>query len=189
MPWLESVRQTGPMPPGLAAKMRSSPSMPRPGKVRTFLERFEDAIGWPIDLIFRHFEKRLFELAMTVCMMGDGILLMLSPASVEASAFRYLTQALPLGLCIAIFLGLGGVRLVALALNGHWMPWGAYARAIGAVAGAVMWGQMSAALWTFGMWNERPFSPGIPIYTTLALFEIISMYVALIGARSHGIRH
>lgn len=188
MPWQESERRTFVRPPAPAAKTPSSPNTPRPGRLRMLWERFEDFIGWPIDLIFRHFEKRLFELAMTVAMIGEGILLMVSPRSIDASSFHYLTGVVPLWLCITIFMGLGGARIVALVLNGHWMPHGAYVRAVGAVAGAVMWAQMCAALATWNVTYDVPLSPGVPIYSTLALFEIVSMYFALIGAKVYG-RH
>lgn len=152
------------------------------------MERFEDFLGWPIDLVIRHFEKRLFELAMTVAMIGEGLLLLLSPRSIEASSMKYLLDAVPLWLCIILFMWLGGARIVALALNGHWMPYGAYVRAIGAATGAVMWAQMGASLLTNNMAKDDPVSPGIPIYVALALFELVSMYYALVGAKFRGSR-
>lgn len=186
MHWRRSTRppsKTGGEPP---AKSGSPSATPTRSVMRRAWDCFEDFLGWPIDLLLRHFEKRLFELAMTVAMMGEGLLLLMSPRSVESSAFRFIINVMPMWLCIVIFIGLGGARVVALILNGHWMPSGAYVRAIGAVAGAVMWGQMCASLWTFNMVADTPVSPGIPIYATLTLFEIVSMYFALVGARAYG---
>lgn len=188
MHWRGSERQTGPMPPARAVKTASSSAMPPRGRLLAYWERFEDLIGWPIDILARHFEKRLFELAMTVAMLGEGLLLLVSPRSIEASSMKYLIDVMPLWLCILLFLWLGGARIVALALNGHWMPYGGYVRAVGAVAGAVMWAQMGASLLTNNIAKDDALSPGIPIYVTLSLFEIVSMYFALVGTKAYGKR-
>lgn len=186
MHWPPSIRPTGRMPDAPPAKTKSQPSMLPQTKLGAAWDRFEDFLGWPIDLLMRHFEKRLFELAMTVAMMGEGLLLMLSPRSIEASSFRYLIDVVPIWLCIILFAWLGGARIIALALNGHWMPHGAYVRAVGAVAGAFMWAQMGASLLVNNMAKGDPVSPGIPIYATLTLFEVVSVYFALVGARRYG---
>lgn len=153
--------------------------------IRT-MDAIDAALDWPINLIVRHFEKRLFELAMTVIMLGEALLLILSPASLAASSFHFMLETMSLTTCILLFSTLGVARIVALALNGHWLPYGAYVRAVGAVFGALMWGQMAAALLEWGAHTMKPVSPGIPVYITLALFEIISMYRALIGTRGAG---
>lgn len=151
------------------------------------LNGLEAIVGYPTDLIVRHFERRMFELAMTVTMIGEALLLTFSPTSIEASSFRFMLQAMNAPMCVILFASLGLARIVALGLNGHWHPYGAYIRAGGAVVGAFMWGQMCAALLEHGAAVGAPISPGVPIYTTIALFEIISMYRALIGAKkAHG---
>jgi len=150
------------------------------------MDAIDTALDWPINLIVRHFEKRLFELAMTTIMLGEAILLILSPGSLAASSFHFMSETMPLAACIVLFALFGIARIVALALNGHWLPYGAYVRAGGAVVGALMWGQMAAALLEWGQQTMKPVSPGIPVYVTLALFEIISMYRALIGAQAVG---
>lgn len=186
--WPQSTRQHNRIDGEPLAKSGSRSGTPAPSWMPRAWDRFEDFIGWPIDLLLRHFERRLFELAMTVAMIGEGVLLSLSPRSIESSAFQFIIQMVPLWLCIVIFVGLGGARILALSLNGHWMPFGAYVRAVGAVAGAFMWGQMCASLWTYNIVRDTEISPGIPIYATLTLFEIVSMYFALVGARAYGSR-
>lgn len=157
--------------------------------IRT-IDRFGEALDRPIDAMFRHFEKRIFELATALMMFGQGMLILSFPDAIEASAYRYITLVMTGWVCCALFLTLGVARIIALALNGHWHPYGAYIRAIGASLGAIMWSQMDAALisatWAF---RETP-SPGIPVYFMLAIFEVISMYRALAGAaRKNGNAH
>jgi hypothetical protein len=123
-----------------------------------FLFKIEAALDWPTDLIIRHFERRLFELAMAVIMIGVGLLLL--------SAF---------------FLVAGIARIIALALNGNWMPWGAYVRAAGAAMGAFVWSQWGAAEFQLHL-AGLPISRDVIVYGGLAFFEVISFALALRGA-------
>lgn len=149
------------------------------------MQKLADALNevfdWPLRMVVTHFQKRKFELAMTLIMLGEALLLFFSPGSIEASAFRFITDTLSSQAILVIFTVLGVSRIIALALNGNWMPWGAYVRAFGAFCGALMWAQMDAALFTLPTNTGSPLSPGIPVYTVLAMFELISMYEALLG--------
>jgi hypothetical protein len=136
----------------------------------------------PIDIIVSHFENRLTELAMAVIFLGSSILLMFSPASIAVGGLDYLSGTFSLWTVIAIFFVLGVSRIVALGLNGHWLPYGAYVRAAGAAVGAIMWLQVSAALITFSS-NGNPLPLETVTYGVLAIFEGISMYRALLGAK------
>ena len=147
------------------------------------LDKVEAALDWPADMIVRHFERRQFELAMAIIMSGVGMLLFLSPASLEASSMKYLLQVMRVETCATVFFLAGIARIVALALNGHWMPNGAYVRAGGAAVGAIMWSQWGAALLQLHF-TGHPISPGVIVYSGLAFFEVISFSRALRGAAS-----
>lgn len=135
----------------------------------------------PIDALVRHFENRLFELAMASCFLAGAIVLTFSPSSVKAGGLSYLS-GINVTALTAIFYLTGLSRIIALALNGHW-KYGAYVRACGAVVGAFMWGGVILpSLVVFGMaTGNLPFSVGT--YAVLAFFEIVSMYRALAGAK------
>lgn len=137
-----------------------------------------------MDRIYRHFEQRLFETAMAIAFFGEGVLLIFSPGSVEAGAFRFMLQVMSVQTITVVYLIIGVSRIIALGLNGHWMPYGAYTRAVGAAIGALMLAQMDAALVTYSTHgNSLPF--GTPLFGVLALFETISMYRALLGAKAY----
>lgn len=139
----------------------------------------------PIDIIIKHFENRLFELAMAVIFFGSSLMLAFSPGSVRAGGLMYLASAFSVWTLVVIFFMVGASRIIALILNGWWMPYGAYVRAAGAACGAIMWLQVEGALITFGSREGvLPFST--VTYGVLALFEAISMYRALIGAKKDG---
>ena len=145
------------------------------------IDKIEAALDWPTDMIIRHFERRQFELAMAVIMSGVGVLLFLSPASLEASYMKYLLQVMRVETCATVFFLAGIARIVALALNGHWMPWGAYVRAGGAAVGAIMWAQWGAALLQLHF-TGHPILPEVIVYSGLAFYEVISFSRSLSGA-------
>lgn len=139
----------------------------------------------PIDLVVRHFENRLFELAMALIFFGSSALLMFSPDSARAGGLMYLSATFNVWTLAVIFFIVGSGRIIALGLNGYWMPYGAYVRAVGCGVGAIMWLQVDAALITFGTREAvLPFST--VTYGVLAVFEAISMYRALLGAKRNG---
>ncbi len=137
---------------------------------------------WTISLLLRHFEKRLFELAMAVIMLAESALLFSSPQSISESAFLYALEMISTETFFWIFFLFGMARLIAITLNGHWMPWGAVLRCLGAFFGALMWAQWCAALFILNARSGMPISPDVPVYAVLACFEIISMYRAILGA-------
>lgn len=145
------------------------------------IKAFEYAMNWPFNAIVRHFEKRLYEMSMAIIMIGVGTLLFFSPHSLEASSMKYLLEVMSVWTCSTVFNVFGVARIVALALNGHWMPGGAYVRAGGAAVGALIWGQWAAALFELHLKTGSPISPGVPVYAILAFFEAISYFRALNG--------
>lgn len=141
----------------------------------------------PLELVIRHFENRMFEVAMAAIFFGSSVQLFFSPGSAQAGGLIYLSATFNSWTLTIIFFIVGVSRIVALALNGHWMPQGAYVRAAGCAVGAVMWLQVDAALITFGSRDGTlPFST--VTYGVLAVVEAISMYRALLGAKRNGRR-
>lgn len=134
---------------------------------------------WPVKAIVTHFENRLFELAMTVAMLAIAAWVVAWPGSIEAGSFKYLLRVMSPAAVIGIYAILGIARIAALIANGQWPLYGPIVRAIGALLAAFVWAQMSAALFLWGDVTGRPPSIGIPLYATLALFELISMYRAM----------
>ncbi|MBR1150067.1 hypothetical protein [Bradyrhizobium sp. JYMT SZCCT0428] len=135
-----------------------------------------------------HFENRLFELATTAMMLGLAVLIALWPDAIAASAFRYLLLVLSPawlggGFCIA-----GTLRLAALVANGSWPFYGPILRAIGALSGAMIWCQMCIALVLLIPNVGSTPSPGIPVYLVLTIFELFSMYRALVLVNRDDIR-
>ncbi len=139
-------------------------------------------LEYPAAVILKHFEQRLFESAMTLIMLSEWALIYLSPRSIEESAFRYMLHTVSATTICWTFFTIGLLRFVALVLNGHWMPWGAIARMVGALIGALTWAQWCAALFILYDAKGLAISPGVPVYGILALFEIVSLYRALDGA-------
>ncbi len=127
-----------------------------------------------------HFENRLFELATTMMMLGLAVHIAIWPQSIGSSAFRFILEVLnPAWLGIGFFAA-GTLRLAALIANGAWPFYGPILRAVGALSGAMIWAQMSVALVLLIPNVGLIPSPGIPVYLVLALFELFSMYRALV---------
>lgn len=122
--------------------------------------------------------NRLFEWVMTIALLGLGFLVIQWPQSVVVSDFRYILHAVgPVHLGI-FFIVIGGFRIAALIANGSWRR-GPIVRAVGALAGALVWGQMELALLLLIPIAGTPPSPGVPVYFGLVIGELISVYRAL----------
>lgn len=141
--------------------------------------RLEYAMEWPIKAIVHHFENRLFELAMTCAMISIAVWVTIWPSSIEVGSFRYLLLVMSPAAIVGVYFLFGIARFAALIANGQWRIYGPLIRAIGALLAAFVWAQMSAALYLLSTVTGNPPSIGIPVYGTLALFELISMYRAL----------
>lgn len=129
-----------------------------------------------LPILLRHFENRFSELAAALMMFGISIMVYVRPDSVDSHAFDLIGVAI-----VDEFLGLtffivGSVRIVALVANGAWPIYGPWMRAMGALAGALIWSQMSLSLIIAG----QPV-PAIPIYVVLTAAELVSIYRALAG--------
>ncbi|WP_375782926.1 hypothetical protein ACE10Z_23720 [Bradyrhizobium sp. Pha-3] len=108
------------------------------------------------------------------------------PDSIRASGFRQILDVLSVAWLGWGFAVAGGLRIAALIVNGASDFWGPLLRAMFALSGALIWLQMSIALYHLTPTVGSPPSPDISIYLTLSAVELVSMYRALVGVRWHG---
>lgn len=129
----------------------------------------------------RYCGNRLFEWIMAGIFVAVSIELAIWPQAVGASNFRYLPLdniALPI-----LLLVIGASRIGALLANGRfWPQWTPKVRAFGALAAALIWFELAAALAVYVVSVGRPPSPGIPVYLGLMLGEIITCYRAALAS-------
>lgn len=132
----------------------------------------------------RHYlEGRIFEWAMAVSMVLLAVQTLAWPATLAASAFSLMTLLMPAQF-ISIFLFIFGfARVAALIVNGRSYVHGPRVRAIGALAGAVLWAQFDLAL-IASFTVKGPPSPDIPFWFTFTLAELYSAYRAAGDVRS-----
>jgi hypothetical protein len=133
--------------------------------------------------ISHYLEGRLFEWAMACSMVLLAVETFIWPMTLNASAFYWLTKVLPTSLIGIFLLTFGLVRCAALVANGRSLVHGPRIRAIGALAGAVMWAQFDLAL-IASFTVKGPPSPGIPFWFTFTFAEIYSAYRAASDVRS-----
>jgi hypothetical protein len=129
-----------------------------------------------------HIEGRLFEWAMSFAMVLLALETFAWPRTLEASAFHWLTAAMPASGIGALLLLFGMARCAALITNGRSHVHGPRIRAIGALAGAVMWAQFDLAL-IASFTVKGPPSPGIPFWFTFTFAELYSAYRAASDVR------
>lgn len=129
---------------------------------------------------------RLFEWCMATMMVLIAFTLALPGDTMERAALRPIAE---MGFSEAnmamVFGSVGAVRVCALFMNGFINnarvgPKGAYARAFGAAVGCIIMGQFSVALvWDAFTVAHAP-SFVIPVFGTLAGFECLSVYIAVL---------
>lgn len=137
------------------------------------------------DFAHPYCRNRLFEWTMALAQLSLGLWMVIFPAAMGSSAFRFINDAIGNHSLMVTFLSIGVFRIAALIANGRWKIWGARIRALGSWAGATLWLQMSVALAMLIPNVGTPPSPGIPVYLALAIAEIVSTY----RARADGNRH
>lgn len=112
-------------------------------------------------------------------MLGIAVVLAVSPKAIAYSTFHLM---LDIGFSQAavtlFFFGAGMFRIAALYANGNWPIYGPWFRALGALAAAVVWGQLMLALYSASAMTGT-ISPGVPVYFFLVTGELISCYRAL----------
>jgi hypothetical protein len=140
--------------------------------------RFTGALFADMTPLMRHYlEGRLFEWVMATAMVFLAVETFVWSQTIAASAFHLLAEVMP-GEFIGVFLLLfGTARFAALITNGRSRVYGPWVRALGALAGAVMWAQFELAL-VGDMSSDKPPSPGIPFWFAFILAELYSAYRA-----------
>lgn len=133
--------------------------------------------------ISHHIEGRLFEWGMAFAMLCLALQIFIWPLTLGASAFRYLAFIVNTENVGLLFLVVAIARGVALIINGRSSVYGPRVRAMGALAGAVIWAQMDVALFILMFETNNPPSPGIPVYFALTVCELISSYRAATDVR------
>lgn len=126
--------------------------------------------------------NRLFEWTTTVMLILIGIHLTIWPNAVNNSAFRFIYDIVGASVLLSAYLFVGWFRVLALIANGRWPRWGPRIRAVGCVLGALIWLNMDMALVQLARTGNVP-SPGIWVYATLVVSELISAYRAASDAR------
>lgn len=125
--------------------------------------------------------NRLFEWVMTVAMLGLALEIVIWPATIQASAFRFILLVVSTQFLGWFFLIAGTVRIAALIANGAWPVYGPWMRVATSAAVALIWIEMDAALFMLPPLTFAP-SPGIPVYFALTIGELISCYRAISDA-------
>lgn len=136
-----------------------------------------------LDIIRRHLDGRIFEWAMAVSMVLLAVQTLAWPATLDASAFHLLTSVMPTQFISIFLLIFGFARVAALIVNGRSYVHGPRVRAIGALAGAVLWAQFDLAL-IASFTVKSPPSPDIPFWFTFTFAELYSAYRAAGDVRS-----
>lgn len=109
-------------------------------------------------------------------------------ANIANTSFRRMLETGITQLDVHLFvLVIGPTRIAALLANGAWPRYGPAARALGALAGAVFWGQLAMALVGFGEWTGAV-TIGVYVYLGLVAAELLSIHRAIADARFHAAR-
>lgn len=137
-----------------------------------------------IKSVSQHIEGRLFEWGMAFAMLLLALEIFIWPLTLGASAFRYLAFVVDTENVGLLFFVVAIARGAALIINGRSSVYGPRVRAVGALAGAVIWAQMNVALFILMVETNKPPSPGIPVYFALTVCELISSYRAATDVRS-----
>jgi hypothetical protein len=128
-------------------------------------------------LIRRYVENRLFEWIMAAAMIWLGFQIIILPRTLEAPSFILLIQFLP-KLSINFFLIFFGVlRVAALIANGRSAIYGPYGRAVGAIAGAILWAQFDISI-IYSLGNHIPPPPAAAFWFSFIFGELYSAYRA-----------
>lgn len=121
---------------------------------------------------------RLFEITMTIALIGMALACLQSGDVLTKTAFRkllsiHMTQTI-LG---TIFGTLGFLRVVALVVNGRSRKWGPRIRFGASVACAFLWAEIALAIYLASPILEA-ISLGVPMYLALSVGEVGAGYRA-----------
>lgn len=126
----------------------------------------------------------LFEWTMATALFLLGVHLLVWPEAMGASSFWLILSTFGRSWLTAVYLIVGGLRMMALFANGASKRLGPHVRAIGAFCGAAIWLQMDIALIGLIGAQGTPPSPGIPVYSALVVAELFATYRAAADANA-----
>lgn len=134
----------------------------------------------------RFCRNRLFEwvTTSTMVLIAFTIVLIAGDAATKGGSFRFLNAAGFTDYSMAAFFGLfGALRIAALFANGRWHPYGPWVRSAGAMAGALVWGQLWVSLIYTYLELGIVYPAALPLYLCLTIGELIACYRAAVDAR------
>jgi hypothetical protein len=119
-----------------------------------------------------HCRNRVFEWTMAVILLLIAAWLVVWPTAMSDNSFRHIYDVVgPEFVWIYLFI-VGSFRTAALWLNGAIPKWGPRMRAVGSVAGAVVWLQFAASLLVNAMYHDIAPSISVVVYAGLAFSEL-----------------
>lgn len=127
--------------------------------------------------IKNYIQYKLFEWVMSLNALLTGLIIMFSPDSVIASAFRYTLFAQDARVSGLVFVVCGGVCLAMLFVNSKSHKWGPKIRAWCAIFRAIIWFQLGMSLVAVAFDAGVP-SPVLANWLSLLLGEMIAAYQA-----------
>lgn len=122
----------------------------------------------------KHCENRRLEWWMAAALCLTGVEFVIWPDSLARSKLQFMLDMVGSSRFTVFYLFFGILRLTALFLNGQGKPWTAYARILGALAGAFAWFQMAMSLVIAQIAIAGPPSPTVPLLLVLVAVEIDS---------------
>lgn len=127
----------------------------------------------------RHCSYREFEWFASIAMFSIGIVVFLTPRTIEFGAFRYLLlMGFQTSWIWPLFMAVGAIGCGALYLNGARPVYGPHIRAICCVARALLWCMMTLALLRLTE-ETGTLSIGIPAWGWATVFELRALHRAL----------
>lgn len=125
------------------------------------------------------FGTRVAEWMLAVIALGWGASLLL-PGVYDGRTFAYVSHLAPAGVCSAVMMFFGALRLIGLVINGARQDVTPWIRVVGASAGVMMFLLISfsfALSGTLGVW--------MAIYPTFVVFEVVNIVRAAHDAGEH----
>jgi len=136
-------------------------------------------------LIRHYLEGKLFEWMMSLGMIGLGLEIILMPDTVNTPSFLLISLIFPKISIDAFMIFFGSLRIAALVANGRSTVYGPHARAIGAIAGAVLWAQFDISI-IYSLKHGSDSPPVAMAFWFVFIFgELYSAYRAAIDIRYH----
>lgn len=127
--------------------------------------------------------NRLNEWIMVICLFGLSLQLFLLTPDTSSGSEKFLLQYLSPDFIGLVYLVVCYCRACALVINGQSLVYGPQTRAMGALAGALIWGQMDISLIKLYVNGVTANSPGISLYFAMTIGELFTVYRAATDVR------